>query len=92
MADARQTDAAEAAKLHFSFQERLPMWVVYRPTTSDHPGHWCCRMHLTLPAHSSTGTYLLGDSLEQIRAQLPPGLTCLGRQDDDEPVIEEVWL
>lgn len=93
MNDALQpVDAAEAAKVHFGFQDRLPMWVVYRPTTSDHTGQWCCRMHLTLPDCASTKTFLLGESLAAIRAQLPLGLICLGRQEGDDPVIEEVWL
>ncbi|MGE3279938.1 MAG: hypothetical protein AB7H90_00980 [Alphaproteobacteria bacterium] len=36
--------------------------------------------------------YLLGDTLDDIRAQLPPGLIRLDPQPNDDPVIVEVWL
>lgn len=31
-------------------------------------------------------------TLQQARAQVPPGLTCLPRFFDDDPAILEVWL
>jgi len=32
------------------------------------------------------------DSLEEIRKFVPPGLTNLHRQPNDDPVIVEVWV
>lgn len=32
------------------------------------------------------------DSLEQARASLPPGLVCIDRYAQDDPVIVETWV
>lgn len=80
------------AGLQAALQDNLPNWVIYRPTTADHPGKWLCRLHLSLPQPKSTSILLIGDSLDEIRGHLPPGLTCIGRMEGDDPVIEEVWL
>ncbi len=32
------------------------------------------------------------DSLDELRAILPPGLTCLARHPSDPPEIVETWL
>lgn len=78
--------------LQWSLRDRLPMWTVYRPTTSDFAGQWTARMHLTLPESQSTDILVVGASLEQIQQQLPPGMANIGRQPEDDPVIEEVWV
>lgn len=77
---------------HFGLQYHLPMWTIYRPTTKDYPGMWVGRMFLTLPESSATDLLITGSTLEEVRQQLPPGLVNLGRDDEDDPVIEEVWL
>lgn len=68
------------------------MWVIYRPTTCEYPGVWVTRMHVTLPEPKPTRFVMTHDTLEELRTMLPPGVTCLGRQDDDLPEIEEVWV
>jgi hypothetical protein len=73
-------------------QDRIPMWVVYRPTTTDHPGKWLARLHLSLPQPQATNEVIFGETLEDVRAQLPPGLTNIGRMEEDDLVIEEVWV
>lgn len=71
----------------------LPMYVIYRPTTSDHPGLWVLRKwlvkHGQILAAVDHGTF---ERLEAARTELPSGLTNIGRQSDDDPVIEEVWI
>jgi hypothetical protein len=32
------------------------------------------------------------DTLDEARAKVPPGLTNIGRQPGDDPVIREVWV
>lgn len=76
----------------FALRDSLPMWVVCRPTASDFSGQWTARMHLTLPAPEPTDLLVVGQALEQVRLQLPPGLTNIGRQPNDDQVIEEVWI
>jgi hypothetical protein len=76
----------------YALRDRVPMWVVYRPTTNDFPGQWVARLHVTLPQPQATHLHVTGPTLESVRAQLPGWLSLLPRQDGDDPVIEEVWL
>jgi hypothetical protein len=69
----------------WALRDSLPMWTVCRPTTSDFAGQWTARMNLTLPAPRPTDLLIVAATLE-------PGLTNIGRQPGDDPVIEEVWL
>jgi hypothetical protein len=80
------------AKLHVRLQARLPLWVIYRPTTREYPGAWVARMHVTLPQAKPTRFVMTHQTVEELRQLLPPGLTCLGRYPEDPPEIEEVWI
>jgi len=77
---------------YFALQHRLPMWTIYRPITKDYPGKWLARLFLTMPEEKPTRLLIVGDSLEEVRRKLPPGLAKLSRDENDDPVIEEVWL
>jgi hypothetical protein len=77
---------------HNRMMDRLPMWVVYRPTTKDYPGLWIARMHLTLPENQATEVHVIGETLKAVRDKLPTGLYRMRRDPNDDPVIEEVWL
>jgi hypothetical protein len=72
--------------------EQLPMWVVFGPGTTDHPGVYVARLWATLPANESTGYLLRAGDLETLRACLPPGLACLTRNPEDDPNILETWF
>ena len=67
----------------------LPMIVVYyRP--SDLPGSiYIARLFVNMKA---TGYITAGDTLEQIRGTIPEHMVCVQREENDEPVIQEVWL
>jgi len=80
------------ARLHVRLQQRLPMWVVYRPVTREYPGKWVARMHVTLPEPKVTRFVMTHDTLPELRAMLPEGLTQMNRHPADVPEIEEVWL
>lgn len=69
----------------------LSMWTVY-DHPSDHPAHWVARRWEVAKEAKPTQDLLLADTLEALRAQLPPGLYRLPRQPGDEPAIAEVWL
>ena len=79
-------------RVHWRFRERLPMWVIYRPTTREYPGRWVARMHVTLPEPKPTRFVISHDTLDDLRTILPYGLTNIGRKQADLPEIEEVWL
>ena len=73
----------------------LPIWTIYRPTTSDYHGLWIARMtdvYVKASRRLHRGTFHVADTLEAIRAKLPRGLYCLTRNPEDDPVIEEVWI
>ena len=82
----------EHVEIHFFYRKWLPMWTIYRPTTTDYPGKWLARMFFTLPESKPTSVLIVGDSLEEVRARLPPGLFNLNRDENDDPVIEETWI
>ena len=86
------TDQQTCERLHYEHQEMVPMWVIYGPGTRNYEGRWMARARVTFPADEPTSTIILAESLEQIRARLPRGLTCLQRSPGDSPNIIEIWL
>lgn len=69
--------------------EVLTVWTIYeRPI--DHPDHWVLRAH-DLPG-GSRETFEISDSLEGIRAKVPPYLHRLRRDPNDDPAIYESWI
>lgn len=83
---------ADAHRRQWQFRDSLPMWVVYRPITTEYPGKWVARMWLTLPQNRPTRIVFTGDSLHAVRSLLPHGLILLARNPEDVPEIEETWL
>ena len=79
-------------RLQWRLRNRLPMWVVYTPTTRQYPGLWVARMHVSLPDTKPTRFVISHDTLEELRSILPKGLVCIGRMANDTPEIVEVWM
>lgn len=70
----------------------LSMWVVY-----DHPADApdtfvARRWDVTAGDPTATSYLFTADTLEDLRAKLPLGLTRLDRSPLDDPVIVETWL
>ena len=80
------------ARLHWRLRARLPLWCVFGPGTIEYPHHWVARMHVVLPEQRTTRFVITHDSLGELRAILPPGLTYFPRHPDDPPHLVEVWL
>lgn len=71
----------------------IPMFVIY-DHPSDYPESFLVRRWLVGEEQALaeiTPTAVVG-SLEEARAAVPAGLTCLPRQPADDPKIVEVWL
>ena len=70
------------------------LYVIYRPTTTDHPGKWVVRRwHVSLSGGvRPEATCALHDSLEEARASLPPNRNRIERSDTDDECIEETWI
>jgi hypothetical protein len=75
-----------------SDNDKLFMYVVYE-NPRDFPGQFVLREHYVDPSgvHAQSG-YKLASTLEEIRAFVPPGMTNIGREPEDEPQIREVWI
>jgi len=66
----------------------LVLWVVYE-NPKDYPGQFVARPGVT---GGMGRAVLLADSLDELRALLPPGLHRLERDPNDDPVVVEVWV
>jgi hypothetical protein len=80
------------ARLHWRLRARLPLWAVFGPGTIEYPHHWVARMHVVLPEARVTRFVITHDTLEGLRAILPPALTYFPRHPHDPPYLVEVWL
>jgi hypothetical protein len=72
--------------------DALPMWTIY-----DHPLDFpdvfvARRVEVTGDGPIPGEEIYTGDSLDEVRAQLPPGLVCFTRHPHDDPVIVETWF
>jgi hypothetical protein len=89
--------AGEAMALQFRLEREriyLPIWTITSGTT-DYPDHFVARLFLVGPGAvdlGGTNQVLMAGTLDDLRAQLPPHLTCQPRDDGDDPVIVENWL
>jgi hypothetical protein len=68
----------------------ITLYVVYCHPR-DYPEEFVVR-RWTLDQPERGDPFLRGASLDDVRALLPPGLYNLGRHEDDDPVIVEVWV
>lgn len=64
---------------------------------SDYPEHFVARRWSLVgnqdPARPDPGPVVaIGLTLDEVRGLLPRGLTCIGRDAGDDPVIVETWL
>ena len=70
----------------------LSVWVVY-DHPRDMPERVVARRHEVHAGRSlPTPDVVAGDTLNDVRHMLPPGLHCLQRDPCDDPRIVEVWL
>jgi hypothetical protein len=70
----------------------LTVWTVYE-NPSDYPGRWVVRaFDVTAHGVQARAHCTVTSTLDAARAVLPPGLTPLGRNADDDPAIYESWV
>ncbi|MES2157510.1 MAG: hypothetical protein V4512_06870 [Pseudomonadota bacterium] len=70
----------------------LTMWVITENPT-DHPGRFVARQWIIgRNRTSATAEHHIADTLEQVRAMLPPFLTMIPRDSRDDRVIVESWI
>jgi hypothetical protein len=74
--------------------DTLEIWTITRRPI-DLPGvEYAARAHRIKPGGKTevAAEHLQADTLEEIRAALPPHLFRLPRQPGDDPVVVECWL
>ena len=78
-----------AATLHAEAMERrqLPAWIVFRDEP-DYPGKVIARFAID----TQTTSVLVADTLTELRAMLPPGLTVTERRSADQLEVVEMWF
>ena len=64
------------------------MWVVYEEPPAF-PNQYVARRYRS---YVETGEYVVGDTLSDVRAKLPPGLMRLERSSQDDPMVRESWI
>lgn len=70
----------------------LPMWTIY-DHPMDFPQEFVARRHdVTRQGPVPTDDVVTGGTLEEVRAQIPPGLFCTPRSESDDSVIVETWF
>lgn len=70
----------------------MPIWTVYDHPT-DYPDGFVARMGIVGQKISGqTQMAVFAETLDGVRALLPPGLFRLERDKHDDPVIVETWV
>lgn len=73
-------------------EDTLTIWTVFR-NPRDHPGQWVLRgFDVSAGRSAPRAECVVADTLDDIHAALPPGLTYLPRAEHDDPVIYESWV
>lgn len=70
----------------------LTIWTI-TTNTKDYGDRFVARAHYVGPGtvYAAADCYV-ADTLAGVRAMLPPGIVCVGRELGDDPVIVESWL
>lgn len=85
--------AADAVRIQQQCEaaDALPIWLVTK-RPDDYPQHFVARLFVIPDARDGSQFVLIGATLDEVRAQLPPTLTCMPRHPSDAPVIVESWF
>lgn len=74
--------------------EALALWVVYAKPL-DFPEEFVGRRFVMVADGryaAEPWPFARGESIAAVRARLPRGLVCIGRDPRDDPAIAEVWV
>lgn len=72
--------------------DRVSVWTVY-DHPRDYPDAWVARRsEIGFGTVTHTADMFTADTLDELRALIPPGLVCVRRSPGDDPKIVEIWL
>jgi hypothetical protein len=70
----------------------LTIWTIYYGP-SDYPDSWVLRGHEILQHGTQPHKFcFVAPTLDELRAKVPPGSLCIGRERGDHPAIHECWV
>ena len=64
------------------------LWIVYEEPPAF-PNQYVARRYRS---YVETGEFVVGDTLTDVRAKLPPGLMRMERSSQDDPMVRESWI
>lgn len=66
----------------------MSIWIVFEEPP-DFPDQYVARLYRS---YVDTGEYVVGATLNEVRALLPPGLMRMERSRGDDPMVRESWI
>jgi hypothetical protein len=76
------------AKQDSNLDDDDSIWIVYE-SPPDFPDQYVARR---MKLNRSTGDYVVGNTMNDVRSKLPKGLFKIERSDRDDPLIRESWI
>ena len=64
------------------------VWIIYEEPPAF-PNQYVARLYRS---YIDTGKYVVGATLNEVRAKLPAGLMRMERSSQDDPVVRESWI
>ena len=64
------------------------MWIVFEEPPAF-PNQYVARLYRS---YVDTGEYVVGNTLNDVRAKLPSGLMRMERSSQDDPLVRETWI
>jgi len=64
------------------------VWIVFEEPPSF-PNQYVARLYRS---YIDTGEYVVGNTLNEVRAKLPSGLMRMERSSHDDPLVRESWI
>lgn len=64
------------------------VWIVFEEPP-DFPNQYVARLYRS---YVDTGRYVVGATLNEVRARLPSGLMRMERSSQDDPMVRESWI
>lgn len=64
------------------------VWIIFEEPP-DFPDQYVARLYRS---YVDTGEYVVGATLNEVRALLPPGLMRMERSSGDDPMVRESWI
>ena len=85
-------ELAAALQERWTDEGSLVIWTVTTGTRDFGPRYVARPHKIGRGSATPMAVYLVADSLDKLRAMLPPGLTRMSRDPEDQAVIVENWI